>query len=66
MALQAGLRPDWRRLQQGLATERRRWPLMFSVGLRPEGRVKTGEIKNERFKRRGELKDRFTIFPSLS
>lgn len=38
-APRAGLRPDWRRLLQGrgLTTERRRWPLTFSVGLRPEG-----------------------------
>lgn len=50
MALQAGLRPDLRRLRRGrgLMMVRRRWPLTFSVGLRPEGRVKKEEIKNER------------------
>lgn len=42
VARQAGLRPDWRRLQQGrgLTKERRRWPLTFSVGLKPERKVK--------------------------
>lgn len=50
MALQAGLRPDLRRLRRGrgLMMVRRRWPLTFSVGLRPEGRVNKEEIKNER------------------
>ena len=45
MALQAGLRPDLRRLRrgQGLMTVRRRWPLTFSVGLRPERRVNKEE-----------------------
>lgn len=40
-ALRAGLRPDWRRPQQGPGQmmAKRRWPLTFSVGLRPEGRV---------------------------
>lgn len=38
----AGLRPDWRRLQRGRGPmmERQRWPLTFSVGLTPEGKVK--------------------------
>lgn len=47
VALQAGLHPDWRRLQQGRGqtTVRRRWPLTFSVGLRPEGKVKKEEVK---------------------
>lgn len=42
MVRPAGLRPGWRRLQRGrgLTMERQRWPLMFSVGLTPEGKVK--------------------------
>lgn len=33
-----GLHPDWKRLQQGrgLTTETQRWPLTFSVSLRPD------------------------------